>query len=82
MNLFSFPIFCCTMILPVIFVGHRVVKGVPYNSFVLNHILGCEACELQFCTIRLYYKPHFIYLKLTVSHIRAFVFFVVMLKYF
>ena len=49
---------------------------------VLHHILGCEACELQFCTIRLYYKPHFIYLKLTVSHIRAFVFFIVMLEHF
>ena len=49
---------------------------------VLQHILGCEACELQLCTIRLYYKPHFISLKLTVSHIRAFVFFIVMLKHF
>ena len=25
------------LILPVIFVGHRVVKGVPYNSFVVNY---------------------------------------------
>ena len=49
---------------------------------ILHHILGREACELQFCTIRLYYKPNFIYLKLTVSHIRAFVFFIVMLKHF
>ena len=26
MNLFTFPLFCCTMILSVIFVGHRVVR--------------------------------------------------------
>ena len=49
---------------------------------VLHHILGCEARELQFCTIRLYSQPHFIYLKLTVSHIRENVFFIVMLKHF
>ena len=41
---------------------------------VLHHILGCEACELYICTIWLYYKPHFIYPKLTVSHKGASVF--------
>ena len=49
---------------------------------VLHNILGCEACELHICTIWLYYKPHFIYLKLTVSHKGASVFFIVMLKHF
>ena len=49
---------------------------------VLHHILGCEACELHICTIWLYYKPHFIYPKLTVSHKGASVFFIVMLKHF
>ena len=44
---------------------------------VLHHILGCEACELHFCTNWLYYKPHFIYPKLTVSHKGASVFFIV-----
>ena len=28
---------CCTMILPVIFVGHRLAIGGPYNSFVVNN---------------------------------------------
>ena len=37
MNLFTFPIFCCTITLPVICVGHRVVKGVTYDSFVVNN---------------------------------------------
>ena len=37
MNLFTFPLFCSTITLPVICVGHRVVKGVPYNSFVVNN---------------------------------------------
>ena len=49
---------------------------------VLHHILRCKACELHFCTIWLYYKPHFIYPKLTVSHKGASVFFIVMLKHF
>ena len=51
-------------------------------GLVLHHILGCESCELHFCTMRLYYKHYFIYLKLTGSHIRAFVCFIVMLNYF
>ena len=47
MNLFTFPLFCCTMILPVIFVGHRVVKGVPYNSFVVNNAYKQYKCALK-----------------------------------
>ena len=30
-------------------------------GLVLNYILGCEACELRFCTMRLYFKHRFIY---------------------
>ena len=41
---------------------------------VLFYILGCEACELHFLAMRLYFKYHCIYLKLTGSLIRAFVF--------
>ena len=37
MNLCTFPLFCCTMILLVMCVGHRVVKGVPQNSFGVNN---------------------------------------------
>ena len=44
MNLFTFPLFCCTMILPVIFVGYRVVKGFPYNSFVVNNAYKLYKC--------------------------------------
>ena len=47
MNLFTFPLFCCTIILPVIFVGHRVVKGVPYNSFVVNNAYKQYKCALK-----------------------------------
>ena len=47
MNLFTFPLFCCTMILPVIFVGHRDVKGVPYNSFVVNNAYKQYKCALK-----------------------------------
>ena len=47
MNLFTFPLFCCTMILPVIFVGHRVVKGVPYNSFVVNNAYKQYKCAIN-----------------------------------
>ena len=47
MNLFTFPLFCCTMILPVIFVGHRVVEGVPYNSFVVNNAYKQYKCALK-----------------------------------
>ena len=47
MNLFTFPLFCCTMILPVIFVGHRVVKGVPYNSFVVNNAYKQYKCAIK-----------------------------------
>ena len=35
------------MILPVIFVGHRVVKGVPYNSFVVNNAYKQYKCALK-----------------------------------
>ena len=45
-------------------------------------ILGCGACELHFCTVRLYFEHHFIYKKLTGSHIEAWVSFIVMLKHF
>ena len=44
--------------------------------------IGLEACELHFCTMRLYCKRTFIYRKLIGSQIRAFVFFIVMLEYF
>ena len=44
MNLFTCPLFCCTMILPVIFVGHRVVKGVPYNSIVVSNAYKQYKC--------------------------------------
>ena len=47
MNLFTFPLFCCTMILPVIFVGHRVVQGVPYNSFVVNNAYKQYKCAIK-----------------------------------
>ena len=47
MNLFTFPLFCCTMILPVIFVGHRVVLRVPYNSFVVNNAYKQYKCALK-----------------------------------
>ena len=47
MNLFTYPLFCCTIILPVIFVGHRVVKGVPYNSFVVNNAYKQYKCALK-----------------------------------
>ena len=36
--------------------------------------IGLEACELHFCTMRLYCKHIFVYWKLTGSQIRAFVF--------
>ena len=49
---------------------------------VLHHILECEANELQFCTIRLYYLYHFFLSKTHFSHISAFAFFIVMLKHF
>ena len=50
---------------------------------VLHCILNLfEACELHFCTIRLYCKHTFIYWKLTGSQIRAFVVFIVMLEHF
>ena len=48
---------------------------------VLHYILGCEACELHFCTMRLYCKHHFFNQNLTGSHIKAFAFFIVMLKH-
>ena len=35
------------MILPVIFVGHRLVKGVPYNSFVVNNAYKQYKCALK-----------------------------------
>ena len=41
------PLFCYTMILPVIFVGQRVVKGVPYNSFVVNNAYKQYKCALK-----------------------------------
>ena len=47
MNLFHFPLFCCSMILQVIFVGHRVVIGVPYNSFVGNNAYKQYKCALK-----------------------------------
>ena len=47
MDLFTFPLFCCTMILPVIFVRQRVVKGVPYNSFVVNNAYKKYKCALK-----------------------------------
>ena len=47
MNLFTFPLFCCTMILSVIFVGHRVVQGVPYNTFVINNAYKQYKCALK-----------------------------------
>ena len=49
---------------------------------VLHYTLGCEVCELHFCTMQLSYKHHFIYQKLIGSHIRGFVFFIVKLKHF
>ena len=51
-------------------------------GLVLHYILSYKACEMHFCTMRLYCKHHFFYLKLTGSNIRAFVFFIVMLKHF
>ena len=47
MNLFTFPLFCCTMILQVIFVGYRVVKGVTYNSFMVNNAYKQYKCALK-----------------------------------
>ena len=47
MNLFIFPLFCCTMILPVLFVEHMVVKRVPYNSFVVNNAYKQYKCALK-----------------------------------
>ena len=47
MDLFTFPLFCCTMIVPVIFVRHRVVKGVPYNSIVVNNAYKQYKCALK-----------------------------------
>ena len=50
---------------------------------VLHYTLGCEACELPFCTMKLYCKHHFIYQLLAGFHIRSLVLFVlVMLKHF
>ena len=49
-------------------------------SFALH--IGVEACELHFCTMRLYCKHIFNYRKLTGSKIRASVFFIVMLEHF
>ena len=48
---------------------------------VLPYILGWEACEFHCCTMRLYWNHHFIYLKLTGSHITYICIFIVMLKY-
>ena len=51
------------------------------KGFSFDYILGCEACELHFCILRLYCK-HFFFLfhkHLTGSHITEFVFFAVML---
>ena len=45
-------------------------------------ILGCEACEFHFCTVRLYFEHHFDYQKFTGSHIKARISFIVMLKHF
>ena len=53
MNLFTFPLFCCTMILPVIFVGHRVVKGVPYYSSVVNNANKQYKCALKCLFVRI-----------------------------
>ena len=39
------------------------------DGSVLHYILGWEACEFHCCTMRLYWKHHFIYQKLTGSHI-------------
>ena len=47
MNLFTFPLFCCTMILQVICAGHMVIKGVPYNSFVENNAYKQYKCALK-----------------------------------
>ena len=47
MNLFTFPLFCCTMILQVIFVDYRVVKGVTYNSFMVNNAYKQYKCALK-----------------------------------
>ena len=49
---------------------------------VLHYIMGCEACQLRFCTIRLYFKHYFIYRHPTDSHTSAFVFFIVVLMHF
>ena len=50
-----------------------------WSSFSLH--IGLEACELHFCTMRLYCKHTFIYKKLTGSQIREFMFFIVMLEH-
>ena len=58
----------------------QTAENEPYQwvglmvSSVLHYILGCEACELHFCTMRPYCKHDFIHQTLTGSHIRAFVF--------
>ena len=49
-------------------------------SSVLHCILDCELCELHFCTMRLYCKHDFILQKLTSSDIRAFAFFIAIMK--
>ena len=48
---------------------------------VLHCILGFEARDWHFCTMRLHCKHDFINQKLIGFHIRAFVFFIAMLKH-
>ena len=48
----------------------------------LHYILGWEACDFHCCTMRLYWKHHFIYQKLTGPHITYICIFIVMLKHY
>ena len=41
----------------------------PMAGSVLHYILGWKECEFHCCTMRLYWEHHFIYQKLTGSHI-------------
>ena len=53
------------------------------DGSVMTLHIRLEACELHFCTVRLYCKHTFIYMKLTGSQISAYVvFFNVMPEHF
>ena len=51
------------------------------GTWLYRFLIFAPLLTLHFCTMRLYYKHHFIYQNLTGSHVRAFVIFIVVLKH-